>query len=152
MNRLVKSSFLLTFFALCGAAMIVNYRKSEHISPPPARELYSIVNNQIAAFRTADFDTAYRHAATGVHQKFSRNEFELMIRRDFSPMTQAEHVEFGAISVAGASAVVQVLLRASDGSVRGFLYSFTAEADGWKIDGVQPLGSQPLRHLPGLHI
>jgi len=131
MNRLVKSSLLLTFFALCGAAMIVTYRKNEHISPPPARELYSIVNNQIAAFRTADFDTAYRHAATGVHQKFSRTEFELMIRRDFSPMTQAEHVEFGAISVAGASAVVQVLLRASDGSVRGFLYSFTAEADGW---------------------
>jgi len=132
--------------------MIVSYRKSERTSPPPARELYSIVNNQIAAFRTADFDTAYRHAATGVQQKFSRNEFEQMIRRDFSPMTQAEHVEFGAIIVTGGSAVVQVLLRAPDGAVRGFLYSFTAESDGWKIDGVRPIGSQPLRHLPGVHI
>ena len=48
-------------------------------------------------------------------------------------------MEFGAISVAGGSAMVQVFLRASDGAVRGFLYSFTAESDGWKIDGVQPL-------------
>ena len=152
MNRLVKSSLLFAFFALCGMAMVATHRKSERTAPPAARELYSIVNGQIAAFRTADFDTAYRHAATGVQQKFSRTQFELMIRRDFSPMTQAEHVEFGAISVAGASAVVQVLLRAPDGAVRGFLYSFTAEADGWKIDGVQPLGSQPLRHLPGVHI
>jgi hypothetical protein len=152
MNRLAKSSVLLVFFALCGAAMVVTHRQSERTAPPPARELYSIVNRQIAAFRTDDFDTAYRHAATGVQQKFSRHEFELMIRRDFSSMTQAEHVEFGAISVTGASAVVQVLLRGSDGSVRAFLYSFTAEAEGWKIDGVRPLGSQPIRHLPGVHI
>ena len=75
-----------------------------------------------------------------------------MIRRDFSSMTEAQHVEFGAISVAGGSALVQVFLRASDGAVRGFLYSFTAESDGWKIDGVQPLGSQPVRRLPGLRL
>jgi uncharacterized protein DUF4864 len=152
MNRLVKSSLLLAFFALCGAAMIVTHRTRERTSPPPAQELYSIVNRQIAAFRTDDFDAAYRHAATGVQQKFSPSEFEQMIRRDFSTMMQAEHVEFGAVSVVGASAVVQVLLRAPDGTVRGFLYSFTAEPDGWKIDGVQPLGSRPLRHLPGVHI
>jgi hypothetical protein len=48
--------------------------------------------------------------------------------------------------------LVQVLLRAPDGAVRGFLYSFTAEADGWKIDGAQPLGPQPVRHLPGLRL
>ena len=152
MTALVKSSLLLTFFALCGAAMVATHRNSERTPTPPARELYAIVNRQIAAFRTADFDSAYRHAATGVQKKFSRSEFEQMIRRDFSAMTQAEHVEFGAISVTGASAVVQVLLRASDGSVRGFLYSFAAEAEGWKIDGVRPLGSQPIRHLPGVHI
>ena len=53
---------------------------------------------------------------------------------------------------AGANALVQVFMTAPDGVVRGFLYSFTAEGDGWKIDGVQPLGPQPLRHLHGLHI
>jgi hypothetical protein len=36
--------------------------------------------------------------------------------------------------------------------MRGFLYSFTAEADGWRINGVQPLGPQPVRRPPGLYI
>ena len=152
MSRLLKTTFLIFFFALCGAAIVATYRAQQRTPPPAARELYSIVNRQLAAFRTADFDSAYRHAAAGVQQKFSRSQFELMIRRDFSPMTEAEHVEFGAISVEGGSAMVQVFLTAPDGAVRGFLYSFTAERDGWKIDGVQPLGSQPVRHLPGLHI
>jgi hypothetical protein len=146
-----QSSLLLAFFALCGAAIVATHR-TRTTSPPAARALYSIVNRQIAAFRTADFDTAYRHAATGVQQNFSRAQFELMIRRDFSPMTEAQHVEFGAISVAGATALVQVFLRAPDGAVRAFLYNFTAEADGWKINGAQPLGPQPVRHLPGVHI
>lgn len=152
MNRLVKTSLLLFFFALCGAAIVATYRAQERTPPPDARELYSIVSRQLSAFRTADFDSAYRHAAAGVQQKFSRSQFELMIRRDFSPMTKAEHVEFGAISVTGGGAIVQVFLRTPNGAVRGFLYSFTAESDGWKIDGVQPLGSQPVRRLPGVRI
>ena len=152
MSRLVKTSLLLFFFALCGAAIVATYWARERTPPPGARELYSIVNRQLSAFRTADYDIAYRQAAAGVQQKFSRSQFELMIRRDFSPMTEAEHVEFGAVSVAGASAIVQVFLTSPDGAVRGFLYSFTAETGGWKIDGVQPSGPQPVRHVPGLHI
>jgi Domain of unknown function (DUF4864) len=152
MNRLVKTSLLLFFFALCGGAIVTTYRARERTPPPAARELYSIVNRQLSAFRTADFDGAYRQAASNVQQEFSRSQFELMIRRDFSPMTEAEHVEFGALSVADGSALVQVFLRAPDGAVRGFLYSFTAESDGWKIDGARPLGAQPARRLPGLRL
>jgi hypothetical protein len=152
MSRLVKTALLLFFFALCGAALVATYRAQQRTPPPAARELYSIVSRQLTAFRTADFDGAYRQAAAGVQQKFSRAQFELMVRRDFSPMTDAEHVEFGAVTVDGGSAMVQVFLRASDGVVRGFLYSFTAETGGWKIDGVQPLGTQTARRLPGLRL
>ena len=60
-------------------------------------------------------------------------------------------MEFGEVHVIGRSALVQVFLIAPDGAIRGFLYSFTAEADGWKIDGVQSL-SRPERRLPGLHV
>ena len=152
MNRLVKFSLLVFFFALCGAAIVVTHLARERTPTPAAKELYSIVNRQLFALRTDDFDSAYRHAASGVQQKFSRAQFELMIRRDFSSMTEAQRVEFGTVQVAGAAALVQVFLTTPDGAMRGFLYSFTAEGDGWKIDGVQPLGPQPLRHLRGLHI
>lgn len=152
MNRLAKVSLLLFFFALCGAAIVVTHQARERTPAPSAHDLYSIVSGQLSAFRSADFDGAYRRAATGVQEKFSRSQFELMIRRDFSSLTEAEHVEFGAVQVSGASALVQVFLTTPDGATRAYLYSFTAERDGWKIDGVQPLGPQPLRRVPGLHI
>ena len=152
MNRLIKFSLLVFFFALCGAAIVATHLARERTPTPAAKELYSIVNRQLFALRTDDFDSAYRHAASGVQQKFSRTQFELMIRRDFSSMTEAHRVEFGTVQVAGAAALVQVFLITPDGAMRGFLYSFTAEGDSWKIDGVQPLGSQPLRQLRGLHI
>ncbi|HEY2800636.1 MAG TPA: DUF4864 domain-containing protein [Chthoniobacterales bacterium] len=152
MNRTVKASLLLFFFALCGAAILATHNARNRIPPPPAKELFSLVNRQLSAFRAADFERAYRHAAGAVQERFSPAQFELMIRRDFSSMTEAQRVEFGAVHVAGATALVQVFLIAPNGAVRGFLYSFTAEPDGWKIDGVQPLGRQPVRRMPGLHV
>ncbi|HEX4668120.1 MAG TPA: DUF4864 domain-containing protein [Chthoniobacterales bacterium] len=152
MNRLAKISLLLFFFALCGAATVITHQARQRTPAPDARDLYSVVNRQLSAFRSADFASAYRHAAAGVQEKFSRSQFELMIQRDFSSLTKAEHVEFGAVQVAGDGALVQVFLTTPDGATRAYLYSFTAERDGWKIDGVQPLGPQPARHLPGLHI
>jgi hypothetical protein len=150
MTLLAKISLLSFFFALCGGAIVATHFAQERTPPPATRELYSLVNRQLSAFRAADFDSAYRQAASGVQQKFSRSQFELMIRRDFTPMTEAEHVEFGAVRVAGATALVQVFLTTPDAAVRGFLYSFSAEPDGWKIAGAQPLGVQPARRLPKL--
>ncbi len=152
MSWRVKVFFLLFFFALCAAAVVGTHLAREHRPAPAARELYSIVNQQLSALRADDFDGAYRQAASGVQQKFSRSQFELMIRRDFAFMQKADRVEFGAVQLAGATALVQVYLTSPDGVVRGYLYSFTAESEGWKIDGVQPLGPQPVRRRPGLPI
>ena len=152
MNRLAKIALLLFFFALCGAAIVITHLQRERTPAPGTKELYSIVNQQLSALRSDDFDSAYRQAASGVRQKFSREQFELMIRRDFSSMTAAHRVEFGAVQVIGGAALVQVFLTAPDDTMRGFLYSFTAEAVGWKIDGVQPIGPQPVRRPRGLHI
>ena len=110
MNRLVKISFLAFFFALCGVAIVATHLARERTSAPAARELYAIVNRQLLALRTDDFDSAYRHAASGVQQKFSRAQFEVMIRRDFGSMREAQGVEFGTVQVAGAAALVQVFL------------------------------------------
>jgi hypothetical protein len=152
MNRWLKASLLLFFFALCAVAVLVTHALSQRRPDPRARELLLVVNRQLSSFRAADFESAYHHSATAVQQKFSQSQFELMIRRDFSSMTAVQRVEFGALRVAGSNAVLQVFLTTPDGAVRAYLYSFTCEADGWKIDGVESLGPQPLRHLPGLHV
>ena len=152
MNRMIKASLLLFFFALCGGAILTTHFATRRTLPPAPGELYLLVNRQLAAFHTEDFGSAYRYAAVGLQQKFSLAQFELMVRRDFSPMTRVQHVEFGAARIEGASALLQVFLTAPDGVARGFLYSFTTGSDGWKIDGVQSLGAQPARRLRGLRI
>jgi Domain of unknown function (DUF4864) len=152
MNRLAKITLLLFFFALCGGAIVATHLARKRTPAPAAKDLYSIVNQQLFALQNDDFASAYRQAASGVQEKFSQAQFELMIRRDFWSMREAHRVEFGAVQVTGATAIVQVFLTMPNGAMRGFLYSFTAEGKSWKIDGVQPLGPQPLRRLRGLHV
>src|SRR5690242_4822359 len=99
MNRLIKLGLLAFLIVLClGAAMTVQFR--HHRNHCPAEDdLYAVVSRQLAALRAADFESAYQFAAIGVQQKFSQNQFELMIRHDFASMTRAARVEFGAMRI-----------------------------------------------------
>ena len=152
MNRLIKLGLLSSLVAVClGAAMTIQFRHQPH-RRPTERDLYSVVNRQLAAFRAADFASAYQFAALGLQQKFSRNEFERMIRHDFSSMTRAARVEFGAMRINETGALAQVFLTTADGSTRVYVYRFVAENGSWKIDGVQPLGERRLTRLPGVPI
>ena len=82
MNRLAKASLLLFFFSLCGVALFITHRVRERAPAPAPHELFAVVNDQLAAFRAADFPSAYRQAATGVQQKFTLPQFEAMVRRE----------------------------------------------------------------------
>jgi len=153
MTRTIKASLLLFFLSLCGAAILVTAHLRRQAPPPTPHELFVVVENQLSAFRMADYSSAYRQAASGVQQKFTVSQFEEMIRRDFSEMTNAQRVEFGFARIDGPAAVVQVFFVDENGSARAFLYSLTAEGASWRISGVEPMRSGPQGHRPtGLHI
>ena len=137
MTRTIKASLLFFFLSLCGAAIFVTDHVRSQVPPPAPHELFSVVEKQLAAFRAADYSSAYRHAASEVQQKFTVPQFEAMIRRDYGDMTNAQRIEFGFVKINGSAAVVQVFFCAGDGSARSFLYSLIAEGDSWKINGVQ---------------
>lgn len=141
MSRLIKASLLLFFFSLCGAAFFIAHRVEQRRPAPAPHDLFAVVNDQLAAFRAADFPGAYRHAAAGVQQKFTLPQFEAMVRWNYGVLSQAQRVEFGPVKVQGTSAIVQVFFFAADGGVRSFLYNLVAENGGWKIDGVQEVGT-----------
>lgn len=150
MTRMIKASLLFFFFSLCASAVVVTYQMRLHIPPPAPHELFAVVEKQLAAFRAADYSSAYRQAASGVQQKFTAPQYEAMIRRDYGDISGAQRIEFGFAKVSCATAVVQVFVREANGSVRAFLYSLIAEGDSWKINGVQPQRSGFRR--AGLHI
>ncbi len=139
MTPTLKASLLLFLFALCAISLFVAQKLRERLPAPAPRELFAIVNQQLAAFRSADFQSAYRHAATGVQRKYTLTQLEKMVRQNYPEMTRTQRVEFGVVKVQGASALVQVFFFAPNGSVRSFLYSFVNEDDSWKIDGVEQL-------------
>jgi hypothetical protein len=137
MTRVIKASLLLFFFSLCGVAFVVTYHLRQDRSAPEPHELFSVVNEQLAAMRASDFTGAYRKATSGVQQKFTLPQFEAMVRRNYAEMTAAQRVEFGAIEVQGSSAYLQVFFFDADGDARAFVYNLVAENDGWKIGGVE---------------
>jgi Domain of unknown function (DUF4864) len=143
MPRTIKASLLFFFLSLCASATFVTHHVRSHVSPPVPHELFSVVEKQLAAFRAADYSSAYRHAASEVQQKFTMPQFEAMIRRDYVDMTNAQRIEFGFVKINGSAAVVQVFFCGADGSARSFLYSLIAEGDSWKINGVQPIQNAP---------
>ena len=154
MSPITKSGVLLFFLSLCTVAGFFSQSVQQKKQPIPApRELYSVVNDQLAAFRADDFSRAYRHAATNVQQKFSLAQFEALIRYEYAEIGHPERVEFGVVRVEGAEALVQVFFYSRDGTIRPFLYSLVAEGRTWKIDGVEPQRIVPPgHHLSGLHI
>ena len=152
MTRIIKAALLLFFFSLCSSAFFVTHQLRERVPTPLPRELFAVVNEQLAALRAADYVSAYQHAAIGVQQKFTLPQFERMARHSYGAMDR-HRIEFGSAKVDGRAASVQVFFIAPDGSVRSFLYSLAAENKLWKISGVREL-SVPSTKAPlaGLHV
>ena len=148
MRPLAKGALLTFFFSLCGAAFVISHHARERTPAPVPRVLFAVVNDQLTAMRAADYAGAYRYAANGMQQKFTLPQFERMLRRDYAGITEARRVEFGSVQVDAGSALVQVFFFARDGSMRTFVYSLTAEHGGWKISGVEEIGSSPRSRVP----
>ncbi len=152
MTRILKGGLLFSLFLVCACALLFAHNLRRSLPAPAPRELFAIVNEQLIAFRSADFRGAYHHAAIAVQQKFTLPQFEKMVRQNYSEMTRAQRVEFGVVRMQGESASMQVFVFADDGSLRAFLYSFTNEGDSWKIDGVEELARDRSGHrLAGTH-
>ena len=150
MTRTIKASLLFFLFTLCATAIVVTHQMRLQVPAPAPHQLFAVVEQQLAAFRAADYSSAYRQAASGVQQKFTVPQYEAMIRREYGDMSGAQRIEFGFVKVSGATAVVQVYFCGANGYNRSFLYSLVAEGDSWKINEVQPMriGDRPV----GLHI
>jgi hypothetical protein len=153
MSSTIKAAFLLFLLFVCGAALMLAHKTREQVSPPPPRELFSAVNQQLTAFRSTDFRSAYRQAATGVQQKFTAQQFEEMVRHNYPEITRTRRVEFGLVKVNGTSAMVQVFFLAADGRGRCFLYNLIREKEQWKVDGVVELDRfEPNEFLAGSRV
>jgi hypothetical protein len=150
---MIKASLLFFFFSLCASAVVITHQVRLQVPAPAPRQLFAVVEQQLAAFRAADYSSAYRQAASGVQQKFTVPQYEAMMRREYADVSGAQHIEFGLVKVNGSAALVQVFFCDAGGAARSFCYSLIAEGNSWKINGMRPVRSPSRgRHLSGLHI
>ncbi|MGZ5025002.1 MAG: DUF4864 domain-containing protein [Chthoniobacterales bacterium] len=145
MPRFAKASLLFVSCMICAGAFLAAHKFRAQAPPPAPHDLFAIVNRQLTAFRAADFQGAYRQAATRVQQKFTLPQFEKLVRQHYPEITRSCRVEFGAVRMRGENALVQVFFFDDDGSARSFLFSLVNEEDAWRIDDVEEMGEELLR-------
>ena len=152
MAYLTKAAVLLLTIAVCVLGFLVTKKLREQTPSPAPRDLFAIVNQQLTAVRSADFESAYHFAAAGVQQRFTRSEFEKMVRAEYPEMMRGSRVEYGEATIAGQSASVQVYVFGASDSVRVFVYHLAREADAWKVDTVEEVKAYRAAHrLAGTH-
>ncbi|HWB61016.1 MAG TPA: DUF4864 domain-containing protein [Chthoniobacteraceae bacterium] len=106
-------------------------------------ELYKVIHTQLDAFRAEDFPAAYSQASYDMQHKFTLQQFERMIRRDYSDLADAERIEFGLVKYRDRRALIQVFVVSHDGGVQPFIYTLIYENGDWKIDGAVMLHRWP---------
>jgi hypothetical protein len=130
--------FLLTVLLFAGvsvaAVALLRPKQRETIRP---NDLYSVITQQVAAFRSQDYAGAYRQVSTGFQERFNIEAFTDLIHSDYPPLRFADRVEFGAVNWDGKHARVPAYFFMPDNEVVPCLYSLVQEDGGWKIDGVR---------------
>lgn len=137
MNTRLKVALLGLFLAIClGASALTSHLRSR-IPPVDHAQLYTLIDEQLAALRAEDFELAYRHASTGFHARFDEMAFEDLVRTGYADLLAAERLEFGSVKVRGNRALVHVFLIQPDGQVMPCIYSLIREGDTWKIEAAK---------------
>ena len=135
MTRSRKTAIILSCFAFCGAAAIVQRSlEMERANVRPA-ELYDTVWRQLSAFRQADFPRAYQQVSTRFQERFNIEAFMQLARTDYPGILRAERTEFGAVRMEGRHALVHVYFFLPEGEIIPCVYSLVYEENSWKIDG-----------------
>ena len=100
------------------------------------KEITSVVESQLAAFRTNDFKTAYTFAASGIKEQFPLAAFEGMVKNGYPVIAQSQSATFGVTLDDGEQAVVNVVIKGKSGKLGRFQYILIREGKQWKITGV----------------
>lgn len=109
-----------------------------HAADLPAPLIKSVIQEQLKAFNEEDYDNAYQKASKHIQNKFSRTEFETMVRTGYSQIASSREATFGKISLSdkGTRAVAMVTVVGTDRVTVIARYKLVWEGKGWKIDGV----------------
>jgi hypothetical protein len=122
----------LTEIDIVGQPQELPFKLSEeHIG----RELTSVIESQLAAFRKEDYPQAYTYAASFLRTHLPLPAFERMVRTQYPAIAHSTSVTFGPVLDNGDTAVVNVTVFGESEETH-FQYLLEHEPGGWKIFSV----------------
>jgi hypothetical protein len=100
-------------------------------------EVRAVVEAQLAALRTGDFETAYDLASHGLRRRFDLRLFAAMIRRGYAPLLRPGQADLGLVRDDGEGSA-QIPVTITDGQKRITVYRYwlVHEGEAWRINGV----------------
>ena len=145
-GRRTRVGLILSAFAICGFAAIVQRMRETRSAFEHPSELCDVVLDQMKALREADYLRAYRHASNHLQEQYNFETYAAFARRDHPELHRAERVEFGPVRTEGERAVVPVYFFFPNGELIPAAYSLVREEEGWKIDAVRVHSRWPAHH------
>jgi len=133
----------VSFTDLSNAYRIVQFNKLHENS------IRSVIQQQLNAFNREDYDTAYFFASRHIQTKFSRPEFEQMVKTEYRQIARSRQAVFDKIIFSGVEdhAVATVTITGADRITITANYRMTLEDGRWKIDGVMIISQRmPIVH------
>lgn len=130
---------LVSIVLMLGLLVTVQAAEPEmRLSPKKIRdEVRAVVEAQLAALRTGDFDAAYDCAAEGIRRQFDAWLFAAMIRRGYPALLRQDKTDLGVVRDDGEG-TAQLLVTVIDRQNRSTVYRYwlVQEEAGWRISGV----------------
>ena len=105
---------------------------------PQEEKIRSVIRQQLDAFNREDYDTAYLFASRHIQTKFSKREFEQMVKDGYPQIARAKRAAFDTISFSETEnrAMATVMVTGLDRITITASYRMVREDGKWKIDGV----------------
>ena len=120
-------------------------------SNPQEQEIRSVIQQQLDAFNRKDYDTAYSFASRHIQAKFSRLEFEEMVKDGYPQIARSRRAVFDKIAFSETEnrAMATVTITGLDRITITANYRMVREDGKWKIDGVMMIHERiPIAYGP----
>lgn len=102
------------------------------------QDIQTVINDQIAAFRADDFETAFTYAAPNIRMMFlTPDRFGQMVREGYPMVHRPRTYVFEDLKDTGGSKLQSVLIEGQDGYYYVAEYDMVLTGQGWKIRGVR---------------
>ncbi|MEM9231047.1 MAG: DUF4864 domain-containing protein [Pseudomonadota bacterium] len=120
------------------AAIVSVFMAVQALAQSAGDQIQSVIQSQINAFQSDDFETAFTFASPMIQGIFGSSErFGQMVRQGYPMVWRPAGVEYTALTERGGVLYQNVLITDQAGQLHLLEYEMIQTSDGWEINGVQ---------------